>query len=99
MFTRRAALTLSLGLAVTRLAGAQGRYPERPITLLVPFAPGGVADLTARAVAEHLARSLRQPIVVDNRPSAGSIVASQAVAGRHAFGIAGAVDERSAALG
>ena len=56
------------------------RFPERPITLLVPFAPGGIADLTARAVAEHMARSLGQPVVVENRPSAGSIVASQAVA-------------------
>ena len=80
MFTRRVTLSLSLGLAVTPLARAQARYPERPITLLVPFAPGGIADLTARAVAEHLAGSLGQPIVVDNRPSAGSIVASQAVA-------------------
>jgi tripartite-type tricarboxylate transporter receptor subunit TctC len=49
--------------------------------LLVPFAPGGIADLTARAVAEHMGRSLGQAVVVDNRPSAGSIVASQAVAG------------------
>ena len=59
---------------------AQPAYPSRPITLLVPFAPGGIADLTARAVAEHLARTLGQPVVVDNKPSAGSIVASQAVA-------------------
>ena len=48
--------------------------------LLVPFAPGGIADLTARAVAEHMSKSLGQPVVVENKPSAGSIVASQAVA-------------------
>ena len=48
--------------------------------LLVPFAPGGIADLTARAVAEHMGRALGQPAVVENKPSAGSIVASQAVA-------------------
>ncbi|WP_395704259.1 tripartite tricarboxylate transporter substrate-binding protein [Aquabacterium sp.] len=48
--------------------------------LLVPFAPGGIADLTARAVARAMAGVLGQPVVVDNRPSAGSIVASQAVA-------------------
>lgn len=59
---------------------AQGRFPERPITLLVPFGPGGIADLTARAVAEQMARTLGQAVVVENRPSAGSIVASQAVA-------------------
>jgi tripartite-type tricarboxylate transporter receptor subunit TctC len=46
----------------------------------VPFAPGGIADLSARAVAESMARTLGQAIVVDNRPSAGSIVASSAVA-------------------
>ncbi len=59
---------------------AQPRFPERSITLLVPFAPAGIADLTARAVAEHMARTLGAPVVVENRPSAGSIVASQAVA-------------------
>ena len=59
---------------------AQARFPERPISLLVPFGPGGIADLTARAVAEVMAKSLGQPVVVENRPSAGSIVASQAVA-------------------
>src|SRR5437773_7597159 len=61
-------------------AVAQARYPERPITLVVPFAPGGIADVTARAVAQSMAKSLGQPVVVDNRPSAGSIVASQVVA-------------------
>ena len=61
-------------------AQAQARFPERPISLLVPFAPGGIADLTARAVAEHMGRSLGQPVVVENKPSAGSIVPSQAVA-------------------
>ncbi len=59
---------------------AQGRFPDKPIMLLVPFAPGGIADITARTVAEQMAKSLGQPVVVDNRPSAGSIVASQAVA-------------------
>lgn len=58
---------------------AQPRFPSRAITLIVPFAPGGIADLTARAVAEHMGKSLGQPVVVDNRPSAGSIVAMQAV--------------------
>jgi tripartite-type tricarboxylate transporter receptor subunit TctC len=69
----------ALALRTTPASG-QGRYPERPISLLVPFAPGGIADLTARAVAEHMTRTLGQPVVVENKPSAGSIVASQAVA-------------------
>ena len=50
------------------------------ISLLVPFAPGGIADITARAVAEHMSQALGQPVVVENKPSAGSIVASQGVA-------------------
>ena len=55
-------------------------FPQHPITLLVPFGPGGIADLTARAVAQAMAASLGQAVVVDNRPSASSIVASQGVA-------------------
>lgn len=55
-------------------------FPSKPITLLVPFAPGGIADITARSVAQAMGPLLGQTIVVDNRPSAGSIVASQAVA-------------------
>ncbi|MBL0148619.1 MAG: tripartite tricarboxylate transporter substrate binding protein [Ideonella sp.] len=69
-----------LGLGLNASLGAQTRFPEHTITLVVPFAPGGIADLTARAVAESMARTLGQAVVVDNRPSAGSIVASQLVA-------------------
>ncbi|MBP6902774.1 MAG: tripartite tricarboxylate transporter substrate binding protein [Burkholderiaceae bacterium] len=83
-FSRRSLLATLPGLALPAAlpmpALAQGRFPERAISLLVPFAPGGIADLTARAVAEHMARTLGQPVVVENRPSAGAIVASQAVA-------------------
>jgi tripartite-type tricarboxylate transporter receptor subunit TctC len=78
--SRRRCLAAAIACGLPGLALAQPRFPERAITLLVPFAPGGIADLTARAVAEHMARSLGQPVVIDNKPSAGSIVASQAVA-------------------
>jgi tripartite-type tricarboxylate transporter receptor subunit TctC len=85
--SRRAALhSLAAGLATAAVSPARAqspaqlRFPERPISLLVPFAPGGIADLTARAVAEQMARTLGQAVVVENKPSAGSIVASQAVA-------------------
>ncbi len=77
---RRWLAAAAIACGLPGLASAQPRFPERPITLLVPFAPGGIADLTARAVAEHMARTLGQPVVIDNKPSAGSIVASQAVA-------------------
>jgi tripartite-type tricarboxylate transporter receptor subunit TctC len=53
---------------------------DRPITLVVPFGPGGIADLTARAVAKEMAATLKQAIVVENKPSAGAIVGSQQVA-------------------
>ncbi|HET9822213.1 MAG TPA: tripartite tricarboxylate transporter substrate binding protein [Burkholderiaceae bacterium] len=81
--SRRLALAAlgALAAAAARPARAQARFPERPIQWLVPFAPGGIADLTARAVAEAMTPRLGQTVVVDNRPSAGSIVASQAVAG------------------
>jgi tripartite-type tricarboxylate transporter receptor subunit TctC len=82
-FNRRHLLSAGVGLcgaAWLPQAATQVRFPERPIALLVPFAPGGIADLTARAVAEHMGKSLGQPVVVENKPSAGSIVASQAVA-------------------
>ena len=71
-----------LGLAATVLAASDIVWAQtsRAIGLLVPFAPGGIADLTARAVARAMAQSLGQAVVVENRPGAGSIVASQAVA-------------------
>jgi tripartite-type tricarboxylate transporter receptor subunit TctC len=55
-------------------------YPSRPIRLVVGFAPGGAADFVARTLAEPLGRSLGQPIVIDNRPGAGSSIAAEYVA-------------------
>lgn len=77
---RRASLAAGLGLALPRALRAQAAWPERPITLVVPFGPGGIADLTARTVAQAMSATLKVPIVVDNKPSAGSIVGSAAVA-------------------
>ena len=59
-------------------AAAQG-FPGRPLTVVVPFAPGGVADITARTVGRAMADSLGQPVIIDNKPGAGGIVATQAV--------------------
>ena len=71
---RRHLLALALA-AIAALptpdAIAQSTYPDKPITMIVPFPPGGVADTVARPVAEALARELKQPVVVENRAGAG----------------------------
>ncbi len=59
---------------------AQSHFPSKPLKIVVPFGAGGVADLTARAVAQKLSDNLGQPVVIDNRPGAGGIVAGEIVA-------------------
>jgi len=70
---------LAIALAVSAVANAQN-YPSRPIRLVVGFAPGGAADTVSRAFQEPLTRALGQPIVVENRPGAGSSIAAEHVA-------------------
>lgn len=55
-------------------------YPSKPVRLLVPFGPGGVGDITSRAVMQKMSESIGQQIIIDNRPSAGGIVATETVA-------------------
>lgn len=79
MILRRRAL-LGAALALPALGGASAQAtwaPQRPIRIIVPFGAGGVADLTARAVAQRISERLGQPAVIDNRPGAGGIVAGQ----------------------
>jgi tripartite-type tricarboxylate transporter receptor subunit TctC len=61
-------------------AFAQSDYPSKPVTMIVPFPPGGVADITARPLAEAMGRHLRQPVVVENKAGAGGGVGMQYVA-------------------
>jgi tripartite-type tricarboxylate transporter receptor subunit TctC len=56
-------------------AGAQGAYPAKPITMVVPFGAGGALDLVARVLAEGLRGELGQPVIVDNRPGASGLIA------------------------
>ncbi|OGA98897.1 MAG: tripartite tricarboxylate transporter receptor protein [Burkholderiales bacterium RIFCSPHIGHO2_12_FULL_61_11] len=65
-------------LLLVQVAAAQS-FPAKPLKIVVPFGAGGVADLTARIVAQKLAQSLGQPVVIDNKPGAGGIVAADAV--------------------
>jgi tripartite-type tricarboxylate transporter receptor subunit TctC len=73
-----AALAAILALA-TGQAGAQ-TYPANPVRLVVPFAPGGGADLMARILSEPLAKRLGPPIVIDNKPGAGATIGADFVA-------------------
>lgn len=62
------------GSLITSLAHATDAYPDKPIRLIVPVAPGGGADITARALAQKLAAAWGQQIIVDNRAGAGGTV-------------------------
>ena len=61
-------------------AMAAEKFPSKAIRIVVPNAPGGAADITSRAVGEHLAKTLGQPVVIENKPGAGGVVAGQTVA-------------------
>ena len=66
--------------AIATCASAQ-QYPNRPIHLIVPFGPGGFADITMRLVGQKLSERIGQQVVIEIRPSAGGIVAGNAVTG------------------
>ncbi|HYL88407.1 MAG TPA: tripartite tricarboxylate transporter substrate binding protein [Burkholderiales bacterium] len=70
---------LAVLLTLPTLALAQA-YPTKPIRIVLPFGPGGVADITTRTIGPKLTESLGQQIIVDNMPSAGGIRASETVA-------------------
>ena len=77
---KRILLVALVALASAQPAAAQEPYPSRPISLVVPFPPGGVADLTARPVASAMERGLKQPVGVVNKTGAAGAVGMQFVA-------------------
>jgi len=76
---RAALLALPAALMLALAAPAQAAYPEKPIRLVLPFGAGGVADVTARIMADKLSEKLGQRVYVDNLPGPGGIAAARAV--------------------
>jgi tripartite-type tricarboxylate transporter receptor subunit TctC len=76
---RRFLIAAGLGLLATP-AIAQDTWPNRTVRIIVPFAPGGTADIPARIIADHLSRQFGKPVVVENRTGAGGAVGIRAVA-------------------
>jgi tripartite-type tricarboxylate transporter receptor subunit TctC len=76
---RRNSLALIAAALASPWVGAQGDWPAKAIRIVVPFGAGGIADLTARAVAKQLAENLKQSVVVENKPGAGGVVAGETV--------------------
>lgn len=87
--TKNYLASLALGLMTAGMiaSGAMAQsYPDRPITLVVPFAAGGGTDILARKVADGISRELGQPVVVENKPGAGSLIGVQYAAQQPADG-------------
>jgi tripartite-type tricarboxylate transporter receptor subunit TctC len=79
--SRRHALLLALAAAsVTSFAHAEDAYPNKPITLVVPYPAGGANDAVARLVGQKIGEQLKQTVIIDNRPGAGTTIAMAAVA-------------------
>jgi tripartite-type tricarboxylate transporter receptor subunit TctC len=81
---RRSTVAVGLALGALMLSPlavqAQSAYPNKPITIIVPFSAGGTTDILARVIGQGLSRDLGQPVVVDNRAGAGGNIGAQAVA-------------------
>jgi tripartite-type tricarboxylate transporter receptor subunit TctC len=80
MIGRLLLAAVSVLVCAVSMPAAGAEWPERPIRWIVPFGPGGANDLIARVAAEGVRKRLGQPIVIENRPGAGAVVGTVAVA-------------------
>ena len=80
LLPRAASTPLAFACVALSASAAAQDFPQRPLRIMVGFSAGSVVDVSARVIAERLSEALKQPIVVDNRPSAGGIVAGEMVA-------------------
>jgi tripartite-type tricarboxylate transporter receptor subunit TctC len=86
--TKAFKFVLAIWLAATSLwaVPALARYPERQVTIVVPYPPGGVTDVYGRALAQRLSQIWGQPVVVDNKPGGGTVIGTQLVSRASADG-------------
>jgi tripartite-type tricarboxylate transporter receptor subunit TctC len=80
MFSRRTFVATALSTIALPAHSQTGPWPNKPIRLVVPYAPGGTTDVVARVVAEYLGKRLGQNIIVDNKPGKGAMVGTALVA-------------------
>ena len=75
-------IVATIALAAAALCGTANaqNYPSKPVTIVVPFSPGGATDIMSRTLAERLKARLGQPVIVENKPGAGTMIASEHVA-------------------
>ena len=78
MLVKRVLATCLLFATLVPMAGAQESYPARPIRIIVPFAPGGIADLMARMLGKALADAVSQSVVIENKPGGGTVIGTEA---------------------
>src|SRR3712207_8765994 len=80
MFRRLKSLAVVAAVALAATGAQAQTYPEKPIRLILPYAPGGIIDYVGRTMAQRLGENIGQPVVAENRPGAGGIAGTAYVA-------------------